>query len=82
MRHVRVWLAIFLFAALYTISAEASTQPKKILLLGDSITHGASYAPGYRPYLWDMLNDAGYNVDFVGSMSRHTYMSCQTQAAT
>jgi hypothetical protein len=42
-----------------------------ILPLGDSITQGRSTYPGYRRDLWQMLAEGGYDVDFVGSLSRH-----------
>jgi len=44
--------------------------------LGDSITQGTSSGVAdedsqvsYREALWDMLDDAGYDVDFVGSLN-------------
>jgi hypothetical protein len=44
---------------------------KKIVPLGNSITQGNIAWPGansYRRNLWHKLNDAGYSVDFVGSL--------------
>jgi chitodextrinase len=38
----------------------------KIMPLGDSITHQAAGFPSYRYYLWQHLQNEGYNVDFVG----------------
>lgn len=35
--------------------------------LGDSITESAAGMPTYRYYLWHLLQDRGYRVDFVGS---------------
>jgi hypothetical protein len=43
----------------------------KIVPLGNSITQGAATSQGkysYRRNLWHKLNDAGYSVDFVGSL--------------
>jgi len=42
-----------------------SGRPVRIMPLGDSITAAAD--PGYRGYLYNMLTNAGYRVDFVGS---------------
>ena len=49
-------------------------QPIKIMPLGDSITYGDIANPenirkGYRNYLWYKLEEANYDVDFVGSRS-------------
>lgn len=45
-----------------------STVPLRIMPLGDSITEAFSGWASYRYFLWRMLNDeAGLNVDFVGS---------------
>ena len=44
---------------------------RKIVPLGNSITQGNIAWPGansYRRDLWHKLNDAGYQVDFVGSL--------------
>ena len=39
----------------------------RIMPLGDSITYGASTAGGYRLPLYQMLTNAGYRVDYVGT---------------
>ncbi|NQU23052.1 MAG: PEP-CTERM sorting domain-containing protein [Candidatus Nealsonbacteria bacterium] len=41
----------------------------KVMPLGDSITHGSRNHVGYRYPLYGNLEVAGYDVDFVGSMS-------------
>ena len=53
-----------------------SGEPVKIMPVGDSITAGEHYCfppvperTGYRKVLYDMLINAGYNVDFVGSQN-------------
>lgn len=43
-------------------------EPIRILPLGNSITQGESPRKSYRPYLDFLLNDAGYEFDFVGRM--------------
>lgn len=53
-----------------TVQAFSLTQsnPLKIMPLGDSNTRGRGNDPaGYRDDLWTLLNDNGFNVDFVGS---------------
>jgi lysophospholipase L1-like esterase len=41
----------------------------RILPLGDSITYGSGGAGGYRLVLYQMLTNAGYNVDFTGTQT-------------
>jgi len=50
-----------------TSKAVQSTNPTRIMPLGDSITQGDSKHNSYRRPLWIQLRKAGYNVDFVGS---------------
>ncbi len=51
-------------------------SPMKILPLGDSITDSIEGNPSYRRSLWQQLNSAGYDVDFVGRPNyRHTTVS-------
>ena len=60
--------------AVSTAHVDASV---KIMPLGDSITRGGGDAdspyPSYRYYLWTMLRNAGYDVDFVGSTTDPTF---------
>jgi lysophospholipase L1-like esterase len=42
--------------------------PLKIMPLGDSITCALEFQASYRYYLWHRLLNAGYAVDFVGSL--------------
>lgn len=53
------------------IGAEHADASVKIAPIGDSITRGGLEAdspnPSYRYYLWTMLRNGGYDVDFVGS---------------
>lgn len=44
------------------------SNPIKIMPLGDSITQGVTNQNSYRRLLWFDLLNAGYNVDFVGSI--------------
>ena len=65
----------------WSISDNGTTQPDqpsqpsasvvRILPLGDSITDSINDRPSYRRSLWNQLQTAGYNVDFVGNSS-HT----------
>jgi acyl-CoA thioesterase-1 len=43
------------------------SQPIRIMPLGDSITASVTGNASYRYYLWQRLQSAGYQVDFVGS---------------
>ncbi|BAZ08398.1 G-D-S-L family lipolytic protein [Calothrix sp. NIES-4071] len=45
-----------------------SNTPIKIMPLGDSITQGFVGQDSYRRPLWFDLKNAGYNVDFIGSV--------------
>lgn len=42
--------------------------PLKIMPLGDSITCSLEFQASYRYYLWHRLLNAGYAIDFVGSL--------------
>lgn len=54
-----------------TTTTTATSQPVKIMALGDSITDGywTGSSDGYRKYLYYALTQAGYNIDMVGSKS-------------
>jgi acyl-CoA thioesterase I len=45
----------------------ASNAAVKIMPLGDSITESAAPHNSYRFYLWHLLINQGYHVDFIGS---------------
>ena len=47
--------------------AHAAAPPLRILPLGDSITFGTGVPGGYREPLYQLLTQAGYAVEFVGS---------------
>lgn len=64
-------LATGLLGALATHSASA--VPVKIMCLGDSITHGGYGYASYRYQTYFKLKDAGYDVDFVGTISTLKY---------
>jgi lysophospholipase L1-like esterase len=53
------------------VATEHVDASVKIMPLGDSITRGGGDAsspyPSYRYYLWNILRNGGYDVDFVGS---------------
>src|SRR6267143_5836411 len=51
------------------VSATATPPPIRILPLGDSITHGWIVPGGYRLPLYQLLTNAGYNVDFTGTQA-------------
>ncbi len=45
------------------------SAPKKIMLLGDSITQGSAKTGNYRQPLYRLLQHGGYSIDFVGSLN-------------
>ena len=51
--------------------AVPGAKPIKIMPLGDSITQSDSKHNSYRRNLWQKLGAGGYNVDFVGSQTKH-----------
>ena len=48
-----------------------NTPVTRIMPLGDSITQG-TVPGGYRARLWQLLTNAGFKVDFVGTLSNNT----------
>jgi lysophospholipase L1-like esterase len=62
---------ILIFLGLHLPGNLYSQDPIKIVPLGNSITQANALSAGpnsYRRNLWNKLNNAGYNVDFVGSL--------------
>ncbi|WP_322743868.1 PKD domain-containing protein [Methanofollis aquaemaris] len=66
-------LSLVLFSIVVVGMVSAAGDETKILPLGDSVTAGAideqsgvNY-PSYRYHLWNLLNENGYEVNFVGT---------------
>src|SRR5882724_11745186 len=58
------------FAALILFATSTlAAPPIRIMPLGDSITDGVGGPGGYRLRLYQMLTNAGFNVDFVGTQN-------------
>lgn len=59
------------------VGTEHADASVKIAPIGDSITRGGlvpdSAYPSYRYYLWTMLRNGGYDVDFVGSTTEPNF---------
>ncbi|MEI7908428.1 MAG: family 43 glycosylhydrolase [Verrucomicrobiota bacterium] len=57
------------------VAGESGVPPTapvlRIMPLGDSITEGNAIAGGYRAPLQQLLANAGYNVDFVGTLTNN-----------
>ena len=53
----------------------ASLGPLKLVVIGDSITHGSNNQMGgyYRKPLWYLMKAAGYDMDFLGSVNTFAY---------
>ena len=64
-------LSIFMPLAMFPMDLPASPPPIRILPLGDSITEGWPVRGGYRTPLYRLLTNAGYNVDFVGTLTNN-----------
>ncbi len=68
---------LFLFPVICLVLAalqadlSASAPPIRIMPLGDSITEGWPVPGGYRAPLYRFLTNAGYNVDFVGTLKNN-----------
>lgn len=62
-------LVLILTVCFFVSPVPAGNEALRIMPLGDSITQG--YSASYRELLWYALRDAGWNVDFVGSMDRY-----------
>jgi len=56
-------------------SKSNGSKPVKIMPLGNSITQSDSNHNSYRRNLWKKLQAGGYNVDFVGSKTKHNLWS-------
>src|SRR6185295_9508673 len=67
-------LGLFCFLLLAT-SSFAQTPPVRIMPLGDSITDGTAYGTagvgGYRGPLYTLLTNAGFNVDYIGTLTNN-----------
>ena len=63
-----VTLLIVLLSVMWAPIPAMAEEPVRIMPLGDSITEGANGDATYRYFLWHNLLNAGYSVDFVGSM--------------
>ncbi len=46
-----------------------AAPPIRIMPVGDSITYGAGAPGGYRAPLYQLLTNAGFNVDFIGTQT-------------
>lgn len=66
----RVWAESITPVIEEMIAAEP-LAPKRIMLIGGSVTEGANSATAYRRYLDGMLRRKGLLIDFVGSRQKH-----------
>jgi len=77
---VKKYLTVFLFIAFFLLPS-LNASPVRIMPLGDSITYGADNSLNaldasiaYRGSLWTKLQNAGYDIDFVGEVQAgHNY---------
>ena len=70
------FIGLLFFWCLLNLTPEASQAGAvRIMPLGDSITDGYGVPGGYRAPLYQMLNRAGFNVVFVGSVTNNSSTS-------
>lgn len=62
----RILRAVGLFVMIVVFLQPAAAQTVRIMNVGDSDVSGYQGYASYRYDLWFLLNDAGYEVDFVG----------------
>ena len=70
-KHMRRFFTLFI-PLIFLFGLPVSAAPVNILPLGDSITDGAGYNEphsSYRDELYNLLTDAGYDFNFVGTRS-------------
>lgn len=67
----KYWLAALLFFGVCLTDLSADIVPIRILPLGDSITFGLGSPGGYRAPLYNLLTNAGFKVDFVGTQTNN-----------
>ncbi len=78
---LKIPASLLIFLGLF-LSQYSFAKPVNILPLGDSITAGIGpdlpkeALPSYRRDLWHMLNNAGYDVSFVGN--KHHFADIET----
>jgi lysophospholipase L1-like esterase len=71
-RLILVWSCVLVLAGCGSDQTDSreparSARTAKVMPLGDSITESAAGMPTYRYFLWHLLQDRGYRIDFVGS---------------
>jgi lysophospholipase L1-like esterase len=66
---LKLHLIVFLFLAAVQMNLSAEKVPIRIMPLGDSITDGAGAPGGYRAPLYNILTNAGFKVDFIGTQT-------------
>ena len=58
----------------FATTAQGQPAPIRIMPLGDSITYGYSSLSspgGYRAPLYQLLTNAGFNVDYIGTLTNN-----------
>lgn len=71
--YVVIILAIVILSVMPLLIRLAGEETIKIMLLGDSITQGNRFNNSYRRALWHKLNEAEYQIDFVGSQKKNQW---------
>lgn len=78
-RRLGSWHLLAVLLLLTLLIGGTASATTRIVPIGDSLTHGGGDSddgdvhPTYRYWLWKKLDDAGYDVDFVGSSTSPTF---------
>lgn len=66
MRKLAAAIAISALAIALAPTASVATEPSRVMLLGDSVSHGLDGEYTWRYFAWKGLQQTGASVDFVG----------------
>ncbi len=69
LRASAVTAAFITWLALLPMFAVSAAPVLRVLPVGDSITEGIPIPGGYRAPLYQLMTNAGYNLDFIGTQS-------------
>ncbi len=74
--------ALFAYPVFSEAEETGTSDPVKIMCIGDSITDGYGVAGSYRKFLYHNLTEKGYDIDMVGSNSNSDWRPTYTDEVT
>ena len=74
--------ALFAYPVFSEVEETGTSDPVKIMCIGDSITDGYGVAGSYRKFLYHNLTEKGYDIDMVGSNSNSDWRPTYTDEVT